>query len=68
MARPRRERVPVNLQIPFPIWERYHRLCMTRNDVSLHQLLLALLNKTVNQRRLRSGHRSGATQDARADY
>ena len=51
----------MNLEIPFGIWERYHRLCRTRNDVSLHELLLALLNRTVNQRRLRDDRR-GATE------
>jgi hypothetical protein len=53
----RRARVAVNLEIPFPVWERYHRLCRTRHDVSLHELVLALLNKTVHQRRLRDDRR-----------
>ena len=47
MARPRRERVAVNLQIPFHIWQRDHALCMTRTDVPLHTLLLARCEQLI---------------------
>ena len=60
MARPRRERVAVNVEIPHRVWEKYHQLCRTRYDVSLHELLLALLNRTVNRRLQRDQRRRAA--------
>jgi len=44
------ELVPVNLIIPYSIWEKYHNICRARNNGPFHELLLALLNKAINTR------------------